>query len=389
MRAYVIGFAAAAGASALLLAAVSRRDMIVDEVSHVPQIRRFASGQFATDPELAMLPGYHVLMAGASRLFGFDGLAFFRGANALLCLGSLPVFWAARRHVDRQGVVVAGLQYYFLPVLFPIHVLVYTDVLAVALLLLAALLAMRRAPAASAAAAAAALLVRQMLAVWLPLLLALNLVSLREPRQRSRAALLYAGVAGAFLGFVAWNGGPAIGDVEHQPFPSFHTGNVHFFLAVSLLALFPLHLGFAAAGRCVRARPGLAAGVVLAVAAALAFFRNDHDYNQVAGFVRNDFLIWLVGSPLHRALAFPPLALVAVSMLRPRIHGGLGALFWASALASLSLSWLVEPRYSIAPLALWLLLRERESEVIERAALGVEAAWSAGFSWALVRGAML
>jgi alpha-1,2-glucosyltransferase len=369
MRPWAVATVVAAG-SLLHALALEGTDPIEDEHFHAAQIRRMARGDFGLDPEVTTLPGYHVILAAAAGGTGLTSLAGLRAFSALIALGSVPIFHLARRWLGHPEDGLVSLQYFFLPVLFPFHGLVYTDGLAVALVLASLALALRGRAVCSAFAAAAAVLVRQTSVVWVPLAAAL---SVRRDGWGSRTRLglaAHAATLAAFAVFVVANQGVAIGDREQHPFPVLESGNIWLFLALCFVCFLPLHVARAPdVLRSARDYRRLAAVLVALVVAGVSTFQSDHPYNVSPTYLRSQWLAFLTASQVHRLAAAAVMAWTALSLLSTPLAGGLGALFWVSTVLALAPAWLVEPRYSAVPMTLYLLLREPGPAWAERMTL--------------------
>jgi alpha-1,2-glucosyltransferase len=116
-------------------------------------------------------------------------------------------------------------------------------------------------------------------------------------------------------------------------------------------------------------------------------FVNDHPYNQVsvrtfkfdsaqlvghAPFLRNELLHLATQSALTRTLFFLPVLLSCLLLCKTKLVQPRFLLIYPLLVLLLVPSWLIEQRYSLVPLALLLLARERTSPTLEyaTAALG-------------------
>ncbi len=191
-------------------------------------------------------------------------------------------------------------------------------------------------------------------------------------------------LAAAFAAFVAWNGGIAVGDRASHPSTRLSLANLQFGLLFAWLLLLPLQIA-----ALPRLRAALVARPLLAlpgVALALAFvagFAADHPYNLSAPEVilHNAAIEWLLDPWLRAAIA-PLLAwslwtLQLTPMRDPRQR----LLPWFF-VVSLLPYWLVEPRYALPALVLFVLLRRAESERVEN----LLALWLALLGGALTLG---
>jgi alpha-1,2-glucosyltransferase len=151
-------------------------------------------------------------------------------------------------------------------------------------------------------------------------------------------------------------------------------GNLYFALFLAGVLL-PLHAvaGLRDFAKAARKRPWLLVIPVLVFAFYWWGFHADNPYNQVAPEVypRNRLLLhiehdpsWRLGAGLVMVLAACGLA---PTQLRPR------AAIWLYPFAALFLasSWLIEQRYALVPLVLWLAFREHRGRTIEYTTLAL------------------
>lgn len=367
--------------------AVHGKKVVSDEFFHAPQIFRFLHGQFDhVDPGITNIPGYHLLVAGLLKLFGSQGsLGAIRAVNALFGLLAAGAFLFARRGGGAGNDWRATAQFLFLPVLFVYGFLAYTDMLSVALILLATGFTLRQRHVAASGMLVAAMLVRQNDVIWAGFL---ALLSVWPPWRESgwkawRAipemllmAWPYLVTVLIFIGYWAWNGSISYSAVEQSVHPdvSFHLGNPYFFLF--LVGIFhPLQYadGLRRAAAAVRVQPWRLLFPVAVFAAYVAGFAVTNPFDLVATdhFLHNAVLAAVNrGGPVW--WAFGLIAVVAAcGIAGTRFDRPQYWLMFPFALFYLATSWLIEGRYSLIPLALWLVLRRQESNLCERLTLAL------------------
>lgn len=151
---------------------------------------------------------------------------------------------------------------------------------------------------------------------------------------------------------------------------SIHVGNVYFLLFMCAL-LFPLHLlaGMKSFVAQVRTRPWLIAIPLAAFALYWALFRVDHPFNQVAEpWMVHNHIILLAQSTWWWKAAFGLIGVVAgCGLANTRLRPPSAWMLYPLTFFALASSWMVEHRYALVPIALWLVFRERESGKIETA----------------------
>ena len=179
------------------------------------------------------------------------------------------------------------------------------------------------------------------------------------------------GLAGVlFVAFVLVNGGVAFGDAAAHPSFSLHLTNVWFLLFVSFFLFLPLASAHRKNILKLAERWWFwVAGGCLFVAFWFTFV-NDHPYNIMLGeyYLRNRVLIFFSSSWLWKITFFFPaaFAIVFFSVVPMRKNWWL---LYPATVVFLAPSWLVEQRYYIVPLTLFLLARKDEDQTIERVQL--------------------
>jgi hypothetical protein len=190
----------------------------------------------------------------------------------------------------------------------------------------------------------------------------------------------------SFVGYWVWNGSVAYsGSVAGaHPDVSLHAGMPFFalFLVAALLPVQTIEGGYRF-GRSLGERPVRLLGPLLVFLGFAMFFSVDHPYNRLAlGInIRNAGLMLVQ----HHAWAwwiFGLIATLAATSLRS--HGFVrpeGWLLIPVAALFLAGSWLIEPRYALIPLTLYLTLRRPGTT---RAELATVALWSIAAVYLLI-----
>lgn len=362
--------------------------LIGDEWVHYHQIARFRGGDFTVLVQwLTTIPGYHWAVSVVLYLFGADSSTAARVVSAAFGVGAVVAFFALRRETHCADAQRATMQFAVLPIVFPFFFLVYTDVLSVALILAATFATSRHRHLFAALILTASVGVRQnnvlwagLLAVWAigPLWTADRRSFFVRWREVARIVGPYSIPVVAFLGYWAWNGSVTYSNSQSamHPAAAFHAGNPYFALFL-LSLLMPLHViaGLVAFVRKALARPGWWLWPLFVFALFRLTFSVDHHYNHIALDVniRNAWLMlvkdqawawWIFGAAATAAAT----ALSAMPMARTG-----GGWMMPFSLVYLAASWLIEPRYSFIPLALYLAMRKPLSDRIEIATLALWA----------------
>jgi hypothetical protein len=353
---------------------------LVDESNHYRRVLRAREGNFEPDSRQTNPGAYYILMAGLSWVWDATSLQGLRRISLCLGLLALPLVYLIRRRLSPPGAVLVTAQFFFLPLLLPFEFLVYIEPAAVVALLLALLFALDDRPALAGCAAIAGVLMRQPQVIWALFVLFLPYVDEHgwklEPRavarHLARGWVFLVGFA-AFALFVVVNRGVALGDRPHHPI-GLYTENVFLGLFLCAAVFLPLHV--ANLGRIVSVLHRQPEWIVVLAGLFCVYwftFHADHPYNNLRPpdpFLRNWLLVWLEASALHRVLFFVPVAWAFLSLVVTRLQKPAFALLYPCAVLFLAPSWLVEPRYAIPFLVLFLVLREGQPLVTEIASLG-------------------
>jgi len=367
-------------AGALFVAALvmmRHRGTYTDELNHYSQIVLFRRGDFRiyTDT-LTTIPGYHAIVAAILWIFGAESLNAARLVNAAFALIGVAGFHELRRRLWPGTETLATVQLLVLPILVPLFFLVYTDMLALALLLWATYATVCARHVWSALLLTMLVGVRQNEVVWAGFLAAVVVWPIwREHgfsawREIVAKGLPYCVPVVAFLGFWWWNGSISLSHEQAALHPdlSLHLGNLFFalFLAGAFL---PLHAvaGFRDFLARSRARPWLLAIPALVFAAFWWSFHADNPYNSVFPnyYIRNGLLIAIDTQPLVRAIAGVVITLAACGLAATRLRPPAAAWLYPFAALFLAASWLIEQRYALVPLVLWLAFREHRGRTLE------------------------
>ena len=339
---------------------------LVDEGGHMRQIVLFYGKEWRLLPTIAMVPGYHVVVALVLRLFDAPYLQDARVLTTLLSGGAFAVFYAAARRVHPAEAARVTLEALAVPLIYLYVFLIYTDIFALGAVLAAWTAALNRRYGLAALACAAALCVRQTNVIW-AFFIFVWIYAEEEGTMPDRAAVLrhlkraryflavFAGVAV----FVAVNGGLSLGMKKY--YPSFHLSAGNLFLGLFLSALIFLPQNIASLPRIkelLRRKP-VAAAVAAAYPLFLLTFRNDHPLNnpEYVFYMRNVLLATAQSNIVFKTLffavaAFGALSLAATPLVRRSFY-----VLYPAAFLFLWAHWLIEPRYLITPLALWVLFR--------------------------------
>lgn len=380
-----------------MLALAIPAPVIGDEAVHWYQAQRFLLGDFRVlDEWLTNVPGYHWLVAALLWPLGVDGLAWGRllgGVFLLACLVAMQHIRSALHPADAQRTTA---QLFFLPVLLVYGFLAYTDVPALAFLLAALLATIRARHRLSAVLLLASMAMRQNQVVWAgflalyaiwPLLERDGWRALQGWRALLRIIWPYLLCVLVFLGYWAINGTISYSAAQAKAHPDlrWHVGNVYFLLVVVALLL-PLQMIAGWRRGIERLRSGrgwlwlLLPVVVFALYAWQ--FQVDHPYNRPMGVsLRNQWLSVVANEAWAWWLFGLVATWAAIGLAFARHVVPQGWLWLPLSIVFLGASWMIETRYTIVPLVLFLALRRPEGVWVERVTLGYWVVLSGWVAW--------
>ncbi|MDD5751045.1 MAG: hypothetical protein PHS73_00820 [Candidatus Peribacteraceae bacterium] len=357
-------------------------DLLFDEVMHYPRILGIAEWRLQDVQWGVMLPGYHFLVGGMLGLLGVHSIAVARAVSFLVSAAAVigGAFLVARS-LDRSSFLLRTLQVAVFPLLLPVLPLLYTDSLSLGLVLLTLWAALRNRVPLSAILLTLAILVRQNNVLWMPLLAGIVLMRgtysalSRDGYFRLWPFLLPCLVLALFL---IIHRSPALNFSAFHPI-GFFPGNIFFALALAA-GIFP-SLIIGQAGRIMALLHTHRKWLLVILFFLFLFhfaFTVSHPFNQDPQFWRNRVLLAVTQEWLPWVLfAFAMvLALLTMAVTRLAVRGA--GLLYPCSLVYLGASWLIDARYALIPLVLFLLLRERRSwkeEVMQYAWQVVVCMW--------------
>lgn len=362
---------------ALSMLALLPNQPIADELIHLPQIQSFMSGSMALNGIVAMPPGFHFTIASVAGLLQLHTLTELRLINTVITLLCPILCWAYLRLDGAKFPEVRSTQILTSPIIWPFYFLLYTDLSSLFLILIGLILVKKRYLVAAALICTISLAFRQNNIFWI-VLLWLIAVSNLNPRLDliQKTDLITPGMLKglalslkntaifllpllAFGVFIYLNGGVAMGNKDiHQASGLFPT-QVFFCLLVLWIILLPLHIhNLPAIFFLIFKHKFIIMGLGILAAIYLQTFNVSHPYNFPSDyFIRNWMLYKLKDHFAWRLLAFIPMAWVLLSLATTKLKDP--AYYWLYPITLISLLpvHLIEQRYYIIPLALFLLFR--------------------------------
>jgi alpha-1,2-glucosyltransferase len=367
-----------------------------DEGIHLQQIQALLDRDFRNF--VPMLAGYHAVLAGLAQILGFESIDAFRLIS--LCAGLLSVvaFFLCARRLGEEDAPPRTLGYFFLPILFPLFYLVFTDPLALFFVLLSVLLYLDGRFRTSGLIASIAILFRQTSVTWLVMLFLMiyfdqNRGRVSWERIRDHLARTWTFLLGliGFVIFVVVNRGLVVasspaaysdlsGDVP------IHSANLFFSMILIVILLLPTHLANASRVRALlRKRPWIILTLLALPAIYFLTFDANHPWNvDEPWYLRNRILDLMRSGGLTQAAALVIVAFGILSIAVTKLSGP--GFYWLYPFWILSLLpiQLVEPRYHLVPIVLVLLFRKPNTRRTEWATIAYSAALSIYLFWGVV-----
>jgi len=344
---------------------------VVDEIFHLDQISRLAAGDQTHLPNITTFIYLHHLYAWLGHWLPVSEPLDYRLISALFAVVMAWVVILMVRNHETDFDWKLAAQLWFLPVVFPYLPLVYTDIPALILLLLCAWLTLHNQVVLAASAGAMATWIRQPSLIWLGLLTLWAGYRMwhREKNPGTAVLVMLPGIVvmAGFSLFFLLNDSVALGDKSHHTV-SLNLTNVYFMLL--MFAVFFLPLVIRQSGRTWRFMNHnrwlwllMLAGLPLC----MLTFDVSHPFNapHLNIFIRNLTLNTLDAHPVLLAgcyllMFFSTLSLVLWPMRRASFRW-----LWLAMPLAVVFMPLVEQRYYMLGMALWLLCRERGDERIE------------------------
>ena len=223
-----------------------------DEGFHAPQVWVYYSGGTKFAESITVPPTYHYIMGFIVRQIGYYDDKLLKLISLLISLLTIPAFYKIISKYHPQEAGIRTLQLFFLPLMFIYYFLIYTDIWALLLITLNLYFAVCRRYALSALIGLAAICLRQDSIVWISL--SFLLICFERNNQNDTLRIgdvikngiikgwLYIAVFIAFVAFVIYNGGVAIGDKDQHKSGSLNLGNLYIFLILAWFLFLPLNI---------------------------------------------------------------------------------------------------------------------------------------------------
>jgi hypothetical protein len=310
-------------------------------------------------------------------LFKISSLAGTRAINVSFSVLLVFVFYLLAKIISPKTAKIKTLQFLFFPLLFVFFLLVYTDVFSLLLIMLSLYFLMKNHYQISGFFGFLAVISRQNNIIWLGFFCAYVFLEKYRlsPKKGLKRNLLkwlkdcwvFAVVLLLICVFIAINKGVTLGDREMQPLV---LRSENLFLTLFLFCFLFLPLNLINLPRVIvmlKKRARIVSLVLITFFFYFSFFKVDHWWNNPTFnyFLRNRLVNWAVANPINKIIFFLPIGYAALSLFVTKLAKDSYFAFYPFTVLFLSLSWLIEPRYSLIPFSLFILFKKEQSQFIE------------------------
>lgn len=353
------------------------RSETADEGFHTPQIWTFYHGDFRVAKELTMIPAYHAVIAGLLKVTDTFSIKLARFIHLLLASLTIPVFYQVCKSLKQSQADTRTLLFLSCPIILPFFSLIYTDLPALLTILLAFLLTLKKRYVLAAIVGLLAILMRQTNLIWVAFCCVFILIEhirehgINDWRQQilplARKLWAYGLIGICAITYFYTRGGVAVGD-SHQHQISLNLSNLYFFLLLCFIFFLPHNISYARQILdFIKQTPKVWFILGIAFIIYMATYSNSHQYNSfgLSFYLRNVILHYTVSFPVVRAIAFLPIAWMALTLYffyrESNNKRLLGTLYLFAILSFVPLP-LVEQRYYLPALTLLIALAPSSAE---------------------------
>lgn len=348
---------------------------IVDENTHITQIKLFYYNYWKIITLLTNIPGYHFFVYLIAKIFQNIDTSFLRTIQFCISVITIFIFFNTNTFLSNLRNINTA-QFIALPILFIYFYLIYVDVFSLLFLLLSLNLFFRKHYNWSLFIIAISILVRQPNIIWVCYILSIILLKninsnsiistalIKEKlHENKNQILIFLITVLLFLLFVKFNGGIAIGDKNNHVINKIRPANIYFCLSLFfIINLFDILINRWAIYSFVMKNKILILFIFI-ISLFLIFntFVIDHKNNAQGGshyFIRMKMLWFYKQKYFPRFLLFITAFISLIHLITLSIKNKMFTVFLIFSLMSIFPLWLVEQRYYIPFFTLYLLFRK-------------------------------
>jgi len=347
-----------------------------DETIHMEQIQRFHNGDYTLNQGITTLPGFHYIMSFFATDNIDNSVSRVRIANMIFGIITFIIF-ALLAKIHYQGSDNKIFQFAFLPILFPFWGFVYTDGIALLLTLLSLLLLLNKRYYLSGLFILLSMFIRQVNIIWAALfgiiVLSNSLTDNWEKPNKKTLLLLdlipYIIIGIAFIVFYILNDGVAVGDRWAHSGNKLFMANVYFFLFIHFICFLPMHVSnFNRICSYIKKNKIFSISLFILFIFLAIRFNANHPYNHIFQelFLRNKIIELIAKNGISRIVFFLIILYTVFSLLQTALMEKKYYFLYFFTVVILVPARLVEYRYYIIPICLFILFKKEATIKIER-----------------------
>src|SRR3989338_700703 len=357
-----------------LFSFIQNRPLYDDEPGSYDQIKIYLNRRWEISEGFSKFPGFPFAIANLSLLINKTDISNLRAINFLFALASIVIFYLINLELDAENGVIKTVMFAFLPVLFPYQFLLYTENISNFTLLLAFYLTVRKKFFASGIFSIISVSVRQINIIWLVFIF--FYIYLNNTKQylnignfisHCRKNWLFLLTCFLFLIFGLVNKGFAVGNLSGAH-PSFtiYPGNVYWLLFLFFVLFLPQNIyNISSFFLFLKKNKKLLYPILFFIIVSALTFNNSHPWNQYPEHLRNRILILFNSYYLNKLIFFIIISYSLLSLSQIKLINKVLYLIYPFSFLSLAPMWLIESRYSIIPLFLFILFKKKTNTVLE------------------------
>lgn len=335
---------------------------------------RFTKGNLIPNPDITVIPGYHLALASMAMVFKQYSISFIRLISFFLNFLSVPIFYLTVRKLDSKHAMAKTLQYSFFPLFFPFFPLIYTDILSNTTILFSLFFVLRRNYSLAGLVGLGMLLTRQNNVIWLLFLFVVSYHQeygfrlkkdfIKQHLYRMRVFII---VFLLFVEFVIVNGGFVWGNKAGHPVNYVNVGNVYFMFFLSFIFFMPfLILQFKKVIRLfVSYKSFFLPAILLIYGIFMLTFSVTHPWNRDNFHLHNLILKLATTDNLTRTIFFLPMIYAMIAMFQTSLYKNYYAWIFPLGMWVTLPGWIIEQRYYMVFFTLFILFRKYTMRRIE------------------------
>lgn len=361
---------------------IKDKPLLADENYYYPIIQSVSSQTFDETiwSKTSALPGYSFAIGFLRSIFDIKTIQGTRLITTFFSFFSVVAFYFIARKLDPKNARIKTLQYLFLPILFTFLFLLYTDVFSLFLILASFYFLIKKNYRISGLIALSSLIVRQNNIVWIIFFCAVLLKnhkfnSFQNFKKYFQKIFFFVLSFITIAIFILVNKGGTIGQSNQtfQPF-TLHLQNVYFSLFVFFFLFLPLNFSnFFKIKELFKKKPKYFLLLTAIFLLYLFTFNNGHPWNQEAFnfYLRNKILGLASKDLISKIVFFVPIAYSLFSLIVTKLKDKSFYIIYPFMFLSISIFWLIEPRYYLPAFTFFLLFRKSTINIVEYALLFV------------------